>query len=234
MLKQVRPSSRPEQLTDEAGNATSPRQTCLSAARSVHGPDGRKPAHDRRNLCGHPPPGAQARPVMARGAGLSYTGSFTVERPTVVVDMLRITDIEVNAEDRYATVGGGAVLGQCRRRAQALGMTATQINPISGAFATVGGWRFAGHSRRSRSNPWCRGGAGGRSVVQTGAPTHFHRYAGPDVTGLFLGDCGAFGIKTVASRAADCAGIAGNFRVFRVIMTRPTLESMVLAWASGW
>jgi FAD/FMN-containing dehydrogenase len=32
--------------------------------------------------------------------------------------------------------------------------------------------------------------------VQTGAPAHFHRFAGPDVTGLFLGDCGAFGIKT--------------------------------------
>src|SRR5207344_1169677 len=34
------------------------------------------------------------------------------------------------------------------------------------------------------------------SVVETGAPAHFHRFAGPDVTGLFLGDCGAFGIKT--------------------------------------
>jgi D-lactate dehydrogenase (cytochrome) len=34
------------------------------------------------------------------------------------------------------------------------------------------------------------------AVVRTGAPTRFHRYAGPDLTGLFLGDCGAFGIKT--------------------------------------
>jgi FAD/FMN-containing dehydrogenase len=34
------------------------------------------------------------------------------------------------------------------------------------------------------------------SIVQTGAPMHFYRHAGPDVTGLFLGDCGAFGIKT--------------------------------------
>lgn len=44
-------------------------------------------------------------PAMARGAGLSYTGSFAIEQPAVVVETLRMNEIEVNATDRYATVG---------------------------------------------------------------------------------------------------------------------------------
>src|SRR5215831_16542688 len=47
-------------------------------------------------------------PAIARGAGLSYTSSFAIERPVAIVDTLRMNEIQVNAMDRYATVGAGA------------------------------------------------------------------------------------------------------------------------------
>ena len=54
-------------------------------------------------------------PVVARGAGLSYTGAFAMKQASVVVDTSRMNDINVNAEDRYATVGAGANYGLVNR-----------------------------------------------------------------------------------------------------------------------
>ena len=48
-------------------------------------------------------------PVIARGAGLSYTGTFAMPQAPVVVDTSRMNDISVNAPDRCATVGAGDV-----------------------------------------------------------------------------------------------------------------------------
>ena len=39
-------------------------------------------------------------PVVARGAGLSYTGSFAIERPAAVIEMSRMKDVQPNVADR--------------------------------------------------------------------------------------------------------------------------------------
>ena len=94
-------------------------------------------------------------PVIARGAGLSYTGTFATLQAAVVVDTSRINDISVDAPNRCATVGAGASWASVADALKPFGMKSTQASPISGAYSTVGGfsnvWNGAGlgtvHSR---------------------------------------------------------------------------------------
>ncbi len=135
-------------------------------------------------------------PVIARGAGLSYTASFAGERPAVVIDTARLIDIDVNAEDRYATIGAGASWADVRAALAPFGMRSVQPSPISGAFATVGGLASQGIPAGLEGILGLIVVLADGSVVRTGAPSRFYRFAGPDLTGLFLGDCGVFGVKT--------------------------------------
>lgn len=135
-------------------------------------------------------------PVVARGAGLSYTGAFAMKQASVVVDTSRMNDINVNAEDRYATVGAGASWASVAHALKPFGMKSVQASPISGTYSTVGGLAAQGIPAGLDGILGLTVVLSDGAVVRTGAPTRFHRYAGPDLTGLFLGDCGAFGIKT--------------------------------------
>lgn len=139
--------------------------------------------------------------VVPRGAGLSYTAGVVPATAAVVVDCLRLKQIQVFAQDMYAIVGAGTTWLELYEALKPLGLRAAQISPISGSHSTIGG-------AASQNLP---GGlehfigltvvlADG-TVVTTGSAAKsganaFARYAGPDLTGLFLGDCGAFGIKT--------------------------------------
>ncbi|NBX55701.1 MAG: FAD-binding oxidoreductase [Betaproteobacteria bacterium] len=139
--------------------------------------------------------------VVPRGAGLSYTAGVVPSTPAVVIDCLRLKQIQVCAPDMYATVGAGTTWQELADALKPHGLRAAQISPISGSHSTVGGVA-------SQNLP---GGlehfigltvvlADGTVVTTGSAAKHgasaFTRYAGPDLTGLFLGDCGAFGIKT--------------------------------------
>jgi D-lactate dehydrogenase (cytochrome) len=153
-------------------------------------------------------------PVVARGGGMSYTQGYTPAREnTVLLDMRRMDAVvEIVDKDLYAVIECGTPWEQVYRTLDAAGLRTPYFGPLSGRYATVGGalsqnslfygsGQFGtvadsvlglevvlGDGRVLHTGSWARRGS-----------TPFMRYNGPDLTGLFLGDTGAFGIKTRAA-----------------------------------
>ncbi len=157
------------------------------------------------------------RSVIARGAGLSYTrGYLPIRTQSVIVDVGRLNRIvEVNATDLYATVECGVTWHQLHEALAPHGVRAPYWGTVSGFHATIGGGLSQGAAHFGcaefgSSSESCLGLdvllADG-SIVTTGsassryAPTPFYRSYGPDLTGLFLNDTGALGIKLRATLA---------------------------------
>jgi len=140
-------------------------------------------------------------PVVARGAGLSYTRGLATASPAVVIDGARLNQIDIHADDLFAVVGAGVSWQSLAEALAPHGLRSLLGGPISGAVTTVGG-------AASQYVPGSMEGVIGLKVVladgsvaTTGSGARagalpFHRHAGPDLTGLFVGDCGAFGVKT--------------------------------------
>ena len=146
--------------------------------------------------------------VVPRGAGLSYTAGVVPNAPALVVDTAGMNAIRIDAENLTAIVGAGTTWQQLAEALAPLGLRSAQGSPISGAVTTVGGVA-------AQNLPGSMDGILGLAVVladgsvtRTGALAlqqgpHFWRHMGPDLTGIFLGDCGAFGVKTeIALRLA--------------------------------
>jgi D-lactate dehydrogenase (cytochrome) len=150
----------------------------------------------------------QGRAVVPRGAGLSYTAGVVPRAPAVVVDTARLDGIRIDAANLTAVVGAGVTWQALADALAPHGLRAAQVSPISGAVSTVGGVA-------AQNIPGGTDGILGLAVVladggiaRTGALAladvpPFWRHMGPDLTGIFLGDCGAFGVKTeIALRLA--------------------------------
>jgi FAD/FMN-containing dehydrogenase len=143
----------------------------------------------------------KGKAIVPRGAGLSYTAGVVPQVPAVVVDTSRLDAIDIHADDLYAIVGAGCTWEKLAAALKPHGLQAVQRSPISGSHSTVGGLA-------SQNLPGGMDGVIGLTVVladgtvaRTGSAARtdasaFQRYSGPDLTGLFLGDCGACGIKT--------------------------------------
>lgn len=149
--------------------------------------------------------------LAARGGGLSYSAGYLTDRAdTVLIDTAAMTRIlEINAEDMYVRVEAGVTWHQLNEALKPLGLRTPFWGTGSGLHATVGGgtsqnainygsarWGFAadhviglkvvlGDGRVLRTGAW----AGAENALP------FTRYYGPDLTGLFLADSGALGVK---------------------------------------
>jgi FAD/FMN-containing dehydrogenase len=152
--------------------------------------------------------------VVPRGGGMSYTGGYLASRPdTVLVDLARLDRIlEVNLEDMYVTVEAGITWRALDEALAPQGVRPRFWGPLSGLHATVGG-------SLSQGSAFLGTGVHGISadnvlglelvtvdgeLVRTGSAagggrSAFFRHHGPDLTGLFTGDCGAFGCKVRAT-----------------------------------
>jgi len=152
--------------------------------------------------------------LAARGGGLSYSaGYLTGREATVLIDMRRFNRIvEINEQDMYVHVEAGVTWADLNDALKPLALRTPFWGTGSGLYATVGG----GLSQNAINYGSGRHGTLGESVIalevvlgtgevlKTGSwatpdhPTPFNRYYGPDLTGLFVGDTGPFGIKTSA------------------------------------
>jgi len=151
--------------------------------------------------------------VLARGGGSSYTGGLLPDRPnSVVVDTKRLDRVvEINTDDMYVVVEVGCTWQELHTALKPHGVRPPFWGPASGGTATIGG----SLSQNAILHGSALYGASAESVlglevvladgslVPTGSGSSagakpFFRHYGPDLTGIFLGDTGALGIKTRA------------------------------------
>lgn len=152
----------------------------------------------------------RGRAVFPRGGGASYTGGYLVSVPkAVVVDLQRMnTILEINTEDMYVRVQPGVTWIDLDDALRPHNMRTPFWGVQSGRVSTVGG-AMAQHAAHYGSGVYGPSAdsvqsltvvlADGR-VLHTGSAaiegaTPFYRHFGPDLSGPFLGDNGALGIK---------------------------------------
>lgn len=148
--------------------------------------------------------------VVPRGGGLSYTGGYVpVEPNSVLIDTQRMNRVlELNREDMYVTVECGISWENLYLALNETGLRTPYWGTLSGRFSTVGGsvsqnsifFGSASHGTVADSLIGMKVVLADGSVLQTGSAVQvqaapFFRHFGPDLTGMFIGDCGAFGLK---------------------------------------
>jgi glycolate dehydrogenase FAD-linked subunit len=152
--------------------------------------------------------------IVPRGGGMSYTDGYLPARPeSVTVDLLRLDRIvEINAEDRYVTVECGATWKQLHDALALHGLRTPYWGPLSGLRSTVGGALSQGsmflgsglygpvqESLLGLEVVLADGTLARVGAAANGRGMPFFRHYGPDLSGLFTGDCGAMGIKARAT-----------------------------------
>ena len=153
--------------------------------------------------------------VVPRGGGLSYTDGYLSGRArAVLVDTQALNRIvEINAEDMYVTVECGVTWKQLYEALREKGLRTPFFGTGSGMHATVGGalsqnalnYGSTMYGTAADSVLGLEVALADGSLMRTGSaatphqPSPFLRSYGPDLTGLFLADCGALGIKVEAT-----------------------------------
>jgi FAD/FMN-containing dehydrogenase len=160
--------------------------------------------------------GRQGRAVVARGAAWSYTLAHTpASAETVLIDMRRMNAIRsISVDDLYVTVEAGCTWERLHLALRERGVRLPFFGPLSGRTSTVGGAvsqnaTFFGSGRYGTAADSVLGlevVLADGSVVRTGSGAHrsgtpFARTFGPDLTGPFLADSGALGVKAAVTFA---------------------------------
>lgn len=152
-------------------------------------------------------------PVTARSGGSSLQEEAIPKPDGLVVELMRLTDIKLYQELRSVTVGAGVTYGALERFLKQHDLF-LPVYPESALVCTVAGNVAVNGAGPGSSGFGCTGELvlgiemvlpDGR-IVQTGSEANpyakgpYQRYAfGPDITGLFIGSLGSFGIITQVS-----------------------------------
>ncbi|MBM3505506.1 MAG: FAD-binding oxidoreductase [Alphaproteobacteria bacterium] len=152
--------------------------------------------------------------IIGRGGGMSYTRGYSpLREDTVMIDVGALNRIvEINERDMYVTVEAGTTWKTIYDALRPKGVRLPMFGTFSGMKATVGGGLsqgalFMGTARYGQAADNVIGlevVLADGSVVKTGQAAFrngkpVYRTYGPDFTGLFLHDGGAFGVKTQAT-----------------------------------
>ena len=159
--------------------------------------------------------GVHGYTLVPRGGGLSYTGGYLCQAGrSVLVDLSALDRIlQISREDMVVVAEAGVTWKQLYDTLTPMGLRLPFFGTFSGAGATIGGGLshgalFFGSARYGAAADNVLGvevvTADG-SLLRTGqwalrnSPAPVFRNFGPDTTGLFMHDGGAFGIKTKAA-----------------------------------
>lgn len=143
-----------------------------------------------------------------RGGGASYTDGYSpVEDGQLLIDVCRLDRIAIEKDEGRVTVEAGVTWKALSDALAAHGLRTPFRGPFSGLRATIGG----SMSQNSISHGSGAFGISAESalamdvvladgtLLRTGSASAtdkpFARHFGPDLTGLFTGDCGVFGVK---------------------------------------
>jgi FAD/FMN-containing dehydrogenase len=149
-------------------------------------------------------------PLAIRGGGMSYTAGYVPGASTAItLDLSRMDRVlEIDAKNMCVTVEAGCTWKALLDALEPYGLRTPFWGPLSGISSTIGGGI-------SQLNALLGAGLYGTSaesvvglkivladgrILSTGARAPdakgaFYRHYGPDLTGVFCGDCGVFGIK---------------------------------------
>jgi FAD/FMN-containing dehydrogenase len=165
--------------------------------------------------------------IISRGGGASYTDAYRHNSEGgITIDTSRLTKIEINEARGTVTVEAGVTWAALREAVTAKGYKTRFWGSYSGLHATVGG----GMSMNAISHgKGCAADAalsfdiitGTGEMMRTGSAISsksvpFVRHFGPDLTGLFTGDCGALGVKArITLVRSDARGFSRNGIIWR-------------------
>jgi len=153
---------------------------------------------------------AEGLALVPRGGGASYTDAFLPATPqSLLIDTGRMNRVlEINEQDMYVTVEPGITWADMTAVLAEKGLRTAFWGPFSGLKATVGGSMSQNSVSLGSGNYGCSADtvlsfdivlasgdllSTGSKALNTASP--FFRHYGPDLTGIFTGDAGAFGIK---------------------------------------
>jgi D-lactate dehydrogenase (cytochrome) len=152
--------------------------------------------------------------VIPRGGGMSYTGGYVPPHDRCVLLDCRDLDriVEINETDMYVTAEAGCTWMSLYEALRARGLRTPYFGPMSGRVATVGGalsqnsmfFGSAAYGTVAESVLGLEVALADGTLLATGSRANragkpFFRHYGPDLTGLFLSDSGALGVKVEAT-----------------------------------
>ncbi|MEP2990517.1 MAG: FAD-binding oxidoreductase [Parasphingorhabdus sp.] len=179
--------------------------------------------------------------VIPRGGGMSYTGGYTSDRSgAVLFDLAAMNRIlDINETDMTVTVEAGCTWAQLYEALHPKGLRTPFWGTLSGLKASVGGgmsqnclfWGSGRYGTAAQSCIALEVVLADGTIMKTGAE-HTRPY-GPDLTGIFLADTGALGMKATITMRLIPEVEAHGYASFTFETYQDTLTAMAEIERSG-